>query len=678
MEKATVIFQPSGHRGRVPKGWTVMDAARRLGEQIETLCGGKGLCGKCRISVQDGSYSKYGIVSSPDHLSGWKDTEARFITPEERKEGFRLACLARIEGDILIYVPEESRAAKPVITKQTRVIPVEPDPAVRNYQLTVPKSNNQHPESDFEWLIAGLSRNPELKDRFQHIDLHSICDLEVLRQLPRRLRQKDREITASIWRNREVIRIQSGHTKGLYGIAVDIGTTTMVAALVDLDNGTVLETRTAMNPQIQFGEDVIARINYHQTHADGLSRMSEHAISTLNSLIEELISAALSTDSSEDAGAGLRLEREDIVDMTIVCNTVMHHILLQLDPDFLARAPFPPVLRHSLDLKANIMGIRICPSAYVHLLPIEAAFVGADNVAVLLAEAPHHGDQLQLIIDVGTNGELALGNRDRIYTVSCATGPAFEGAEISFGMRASAGAIERISIAPETHEVAYKVVGKEIWSSYAKPEEMDTRGICGSGIMDLLAELYRAGIILSSGAFNPSQKSSRFRINKETGQKEFIIARKPETAIGRDITVTQKDIRQIQLAKAAIYAGCKFLMTKWGTDTVDVIKIAGGFGLHIDPEKILIMGMIPDCDPKTIVAVGNAAGTGAVLALMNMEKRAEADQIALKVENVELSTQQEFKDEFIKALAIPHSEDPFPHIEPLVSSRVLSPTAPEK
>lgn len=673
MEQAAVIFKPSGHRGLVPKGVSVMQAARELGEEIETLCGGKGLCGKCKVLVAEGSYSKYGIVSRRSHLSEWQKTEDRFITPKEREEGYRLACCAMIQGDVLVYLPEESRAAKQVVSKRARVLPVAMDPAVRRYPLKLPQPSGDNPIADLDRLLETLALAPGLREIAINSDALNIFDIDVLKTLPGRLRAENWQVTVSVWMAREIIRVRPGFDGGLYGVAVDIGTTTIVASLVDLKTQTVVATQTAMNPQIRYGEDVISRINYHLQDPEGLERMGQDVIRILNDLVEALLLTTWPDDPKVTDGSWLRLEAEDIEDMTIVGNTVMHHLLLGLEPTYLARAPFPPVIHRSLNIKARTLGLKICPSAYVYMLPIEAAFVGADNVAVLLAETPHRSEQVQLIIDIGTNGELALGNRQRIVSASCATGPAFEGAEITFGMRAASGAIERIRIDPQTQEVAYKVVGNEVWSDYAQAGELKTCGICGSGILDLLAELYRSGIILKSGAFNPDQKSSRFRTNADTSQAEYVIAWAPETGIGRDITITQKDVRQIQLAKAAIYAGCKVLMEKLGAYSFDVVKIAGGFGIHIDPEKILIMGMIPDCDPQKIVPIGNAAGTGAIMALMNVEKRAEADWIADWVEHVELSTEGHFKQEFFKALQIPHMEDAFPHIEPLVDPKILRP-----
>jgi uncharacterized 2Fe-2S/4Fe-4S cluster protein (DUF4445 family) len=357
--------------------------------------------------------------------------------------------------------------------------------------------------------------------------------------------------------------------------------------------------------------------------------------------------------------------------MTIVANTAMHHIFLQLNPENVALAPFPPVLHRSLDIKARDLNIGIHESAYVHFLPNEAGFVGADNVGVLIAENVYKEDSLQLIVDIGTNGELVLGNKRKLISTSCATGPAFEGAQLTFGMRAAPGAIERIRIDPETHEVDYKVIGRERWKRYSRPEEMQTKGICGSGILDVLAELYRSGVILKSGRFNPKQKSKRFRRNRENNEPEFVIAWAAETSIGRDVVITHKDIRQIQLAKGALYAGCKLLMRRMGIEHVDKVKIAGAFGTHVDREKALIMGLIPDCPLESITVIGNAAGDGARAALLDIRKREEADWVARNVEYIELTLDRDFREEFMQALQIPHGRDEFPHLNGLVPEKIL-------
>lgn len=689
MEKATIIFQPSGHRGKISQDNSVLDAAQELGENIESLCGGKGVCGKCKILVAEGRYPKHGVISSGKHLTEWQDTEGRFLGPKDKKEGYRLACCAFIQDDILAYVPEESRASKQVVSKRPLPLSVAYDPIVRKYLLDVKPPADDDMRGDLERVLKALNVQHGLEDLGCDIDMLYSCDIDVLRSLPGRLREEDWQVTVSVWMDREIIRIVPGEMQDSYGVAVDIGTTTMVASLVQLNSMQILDTQYTMNPQVKYGEDVISRINYHLQNENGLQRMSKDIVAALNTMIASMLLSTWPEDKNrpetmdavgyrearqrraETKGQSLCLIPEDVEDITIVGNTIMHHILLELDPKHVALAPFAPVVQKSLNIKARNLRLDMCPSAYVHILPNEAGFVGADNVAVLTAEAPYKSDQIQLIIDIGTNGELVLGNKKRLISTSCATGPALEGAEITFGMRASPGAIERIAIDPDTHEVTYKVVANDAWSDYVKNGELKTRGICGSGIMDLLAELYRAGVIVKSGAFSKHQKSARFRTNPETNYQEFVIAWAAETAIGRDVTITQKDIRQIQLAKAAIYTGCKLLMREWGTDRVDVVKIAGGFGLHIDPVKTLVMGMIPDCDPEQIVSIGNAAGAGALATLLNREMRAESDWVARMVEYVDLASLRGFKEEFVEALHIPHKKDPFPHLEPILPPEIL-------
>ena len=689
METATIIFQPSGHRGKISKNKSVLEAARELGENIESLCGGKGSCGKCRVLIVEGSYPKYNIVSGRNHISGWKKAENRFIDSKNKKRGYRLACCAAIKGDVLAFVPEESRASKQIVSKRPHLVPVSYDPIVEKYELIMDPPSADNSQGDLERLIDALNIQYGLENLGCDIDILYSCDIDVLRNLPTRLREKNWHVTVSVWMDREIIRILPGRALDSFGIAVDIGTTTVVVSLVHLNSMQILDTQYIMNPQVKYGEDVISRINYHLQNKEGLGQMSSDIIKALNNMIEALLRSTWPDNTSWPETAGefyysevlkqrantegkfLCLIPEDIEDVTIVGNTIMHHIFLKLDPRHVALSPFPPVVQKSLNIKARNLKLNICPSAYVHILPNEAGFVGADNVAVLTAEAPYESDQIQLIIDIGTNGELVLGNKERLISTSCATGPAFEGAEITFGMRAAPGAIERIAIDSETHEVVYKVVGHDAWSNYVKPGELQVRGICGSGIMDLLAELYRSGIIAKSGAFQQNLKSPRFRINSDTQHQEFVIAWADETATGRDITITQKDVRQIQLAKAAIYTGCKLLMREWGTDRVDVVKIAGGFGIHIDPVKALIMGMIPDCDPGQIIPIGNAAGVGALVTLVNRKKRSESDWVARMVEYVDLASLQGFKDEFVEALHIPHKKDPFPHLEPIVPPEIL-------
>lgn len=677
--RSMVIFQPSGRRGYVKNGITLVEASRLLGADIEVLCGEKRVCGKCKVRIEEGFFEKFQVRSSRSHVSPWQKAEAKFISAEEREKGFRLGCEATVKGDLLVFIPEESRAGKQVVSKAARDIHIEHNPAVTLHTIKVKPPTIEAPTGDFERICQELERKEGLKDL--KIDLYA------LRQLPIALREGDWTVTVSIWMDQEIIRVRPGKVKDHYGLAIDVGTTTVAGYFCNLETMEVIDTVSLMNPQCKYGEDVMSRITFHMNTPDGLKRMSDDLIEGINWLIDEAVKATHppekkgktktgSKDKKKDAPKEqknyLCLTREDIEDITLGGNTAMHHILLQLDPENMGRSPFPPVIHRSLDIKARDLGFNINPSSYVFILPNEAGFVGADNVGVLITEEPYNSKESQIIIDIGTNGELVLGNKDKLFSSSCATGPALEGAQIQFGMRAAPGAIERIRIDPETHEVDYKVIGRDAWRKFSKPEEMRAKGICGSGILDVLAELYRTGVILKSGAFNKVQKSNRFRRNPDNNQAEFVLAWAEESSIGKDIVITQKDIRQIQLAKGALYAGCKLMMRRMGMDKVEHVKIAGAFGTHVDREKALIMGLFPDCDLEKIDMVGNAAGDGCRAALLNRKKREEANWVSRNVEYMELTLEEDFQRAFMEAMQIPHMRDQFPHLEGLVDPEILN------
>ena len=680
-DTATIIFQPSGQRGEVPKGITLIEASRKLGVDIEALCGEKKVCGKCIIRIEEGFYEKYNITSSMSHTSEWQEEEDKFINAENKAKGYRLGCVTKVEGDMLVFVPEESRAGKQVVSKAARDIPIEWNPAVRVYYAQVDPPTFEEPLGDFERVCNALER--------EHGLANLTADVFALRQLPHALREGDWSVTVSVWNNKEIIRFRPGQQEKAYGIAFDIGTTTCAGYFCDLTTMEVLDTVSMMNPQCKYGEDVMARITFHMMNEDGLQRMSEDLIEGINELIDKAIAGTYPpkkkkkkkkgqkdapdeyVEAPEEGKTYLRLTRDDIEDLTLGGNTAMHHILLQLDPEFVGLAPFPPVLHHSMDIKCRDIGINITPSAYVFVLSIEAGFVGADNVGVLLAEEPYKGEQNQLIIDIGTNGELVLGNRHKLISSSCATGPALEGAQLSFGMRAAPGAIERIEIDPETHEVNYKVIGRDAFRKFSKPEEMQAKGICGSGILDVLAELYRSGVITKTGVFAKEQKSNRTRKNPDTKMPEFVLAWKEESSIEKDIVITQKDVRQIQLAKGALYAGCKLMVRRMGLENPDCVKIAGAFGTHVDREKALIMGLFPDCPIDMIQGVGNAAGDGCRAALLDVKKRIESDWCSRNVEYIELTVENDFQQQFMEAMQLPHMTDEFPHLEGLVAPEIL-------
>ena len=678
--KAKVIFQPSGRRGEVPKDVTLIEASRLLGVDIESLCGEKKVCGKCKIRVEEGFFEKFGIESSGSHLSSWQEEEDKYINADEKKSGYRLGCVAKVEGDVLIFVPEESRAGKQVVSKKARDIEIEHNPAVKIYYVEVEPPTFEEPTGDFERICREMEKEYGLKDLK--------VDIFTLRQLPTALRDGDWKVTVSVWNDQEVIRVRPGKAEHAYGLAIDVGTTTVAGYFCDLTTMEVVDTVTLMNPQCKYGEDVMARITFHMTTEDGLQRMSDDIIEGLNWLIDEAIKNTYPPKKKKKKKKGeegpeewievpeegktyLRLSREDVEDITLGGNTAMHHILLQLNPEFVGLAPFPPVIHHSLDIKARDLGINVNAGSYVFVLPNEAGFVGADNVGVLIAEEPYKLDDIQLIIDIGTNGELVFGNKEKMISSSCATGPALEGAQLAYGMRAAPGAIERIKIDPETHEVDYKVIGRDAWRQYSEPKEMKCKGICGSGILDVLAELYRAGVVTKSGVFNKEQKSDRYRRNPENNQPEFVLAWAEETSIEKDVVITQRDVRQIQLAKGALHAGCKLMMRRMGMETMDKIKIAGAFGTHVDREKALIMGLFPDCEIEKILSVGNAAGDGCRAALLNKAKRDEANWVSRNVEYIELTVEEDFQTQFMECMQIPHMKDAFPHLEDILPDEIL-------
>ena len=628
MKKFHVIFLPSGRRGEVPEGKTVLEASRELGIGIESLCGGKKSCGKCKVKLVQGD------------LSPFIKEETKFIEESERAEGYRLGCAAQILGNVQIFIPEESRAQEQIVRKEAskRLIELRPAIAPRSVELSPPSLHD--PLGDFDRLQEVLSEK-------YHLPKIRI-DYPALLKLSHVLRQGQWKVTVATWMDKEILDVKPGRADDLYGIAIDVGTTTVAGYLCNLVTGELVATQSMMNPQVVYGEDVMSRIAYTVTHQDGLESVHQSIIDALNQLIMAV---------AQRSG----LSSEDILELTIVGNTAMHHLFLKIDPQYLAVSPFTPVIHRSMDIKARNLGLKVHPSANVHVLPVEAGFVGADNVGVLIAEEPYRQDAMVLIIDIGTNGELVMGNRKRLLSSSCATGPALEGAHIKFGMRAAPGAIERVTIHSDTLEVNFKTIGEETWQWEAK--KASAIGICGSGIIDVVAELFRNKIILQGGRFSEGIPSSRLRISEQG--PEFVVAWRDETPIGKDITITQQDIRNVQLAKAALYTGAKLMMKKLGIEKLEKVILAGAFGTYINTEAAMILGMFPDCDLKNVYAVGNAAGDGARIALLNQDKRVEADEIARKVEYVELTIEKDFQREFIDALSFPHAKDSFPHLKGL-------------
>ena len=623
-----VIFEPSGSEGRIEHGKTLLEAAHGLGEDIESVCGGKTVCGKCLVKVDGGLLAKHGMEPGVRSLSPPTETEIELLSRQGLGGEYRLACSARVLGDVVVFVPEASRRSKQVIRKSTieRAVPVKP--AVRKYYLELSAPTLDDPAADCQRLAAELARSAGLEE--------VTIDYGVLKDLSHILRSADWKVTVTVWMGQEIVKVEPGYADGSYGLAVDIGTTTVAGYLCDLHTGEVLATDGMLNPQVAYGEDVISRISYTMKEPDGLAILNRAIVDGIGELI-------VSTTGQLD------VTPDDISEMTVVGNTAMHHIFLNIDPVDLAQSPFAPTVSRPLDIKVRELGLAVQQSTNVHILPIEAGFVGADNVGVLIAEEPYNQDEMVLIIDIGTNGELVMGNRQKLFCASCATGPAFEGATIKFGMRAAQGAIERVRIDRQSLEAQFKVIGSDEWNAVSS--SVKAKGICGSGIVDAIAEMVKAGVIETSGRFSRKLDSPRLMTTDEG--PAFVIAWADETALGQDIAICIGDVRSVQLAKAAMYAGSRVLMDKLEITRLDKIVLAGAFGSYISKEHALAIGLFPDCAPEKVYSVGNAAGDGARLALINVDKRREAEEIARKVEYVELTVEPRFHEYFIEALNFP-------------------------
>jgi len=646
-QKYLVVFQPSGRQGYVPAGQTLLDAARELGVEIESICGGQQTCGKCKIVADVGNFSKYGITSKEENLSPAGGDERDYWIKRKRDPGsYRLSCAACVLGDLVINVPEESQARKQIVRKSATVREIVIDPAIRQYFVKVQPAELGNRQGDWERLQESLAKTHHLSGL--QIDYFALRDLQKV------LRQGNWEATVTVWNGQEVIRVQPGYAEGVYGFAVDIGSTTVAGHLLDLRTGQILATESMMNPQTTYGEDLMSRISYGMMNPDGVEKMHKAIIEALSRLLKRATRAA-------------KLQPEDVTELVLVGNTTMVDLLLGIDPVELGGAPFALATNDAVDVKARDLGIVAHPGANVHILPVEGGHVGADNMAVVIAESPQVAEDIVLIVDIGTNAEILVGNKDHLLSASSPTGPAFEGGEISHGMRAADGAIEKVRIDRETLTPRFRVIGEDRWSDEMPAHEIQAAGICGSGIIDLVAELFACGIIDAGGKFVRETPSPNFRVTRQVG--EYIVATAEQTSTGKEIVITQQDIRAIQFAKSALYTGAKLLMERRGVDKVDRVLLAGGFGAHIDKLRAMMIGLFPDCDLENVYPVGNSAGDGAVLCLLSRERRQRARQLARWIEYVETAIEPNFQARFVDALGLPHTTDAFPHLQGLIPER---------
>ncbi len=647
---ALVLFMPSGKRGRFPVGAPVLDAARQLGVYVESVCGGRATCGRCQITVQEGNFAKHQIVSSNDHISPIGPKEERYDRVRGLPEGRRLSCSAQILGDLVVDVPQDTVVNAQVVRKAATDRVIERNAAVQLCFVEVEEPDMHKPLGDLDRLKAVLEKDWGWKDLL--IAPHLIPQVQSI------LRKGEWGVTAAIHRDMDssrpfIVGLWPGLKNEAYGIACDIGSTTIAMHLVSLLSGRIVGSSGTSNPQIRFGEDLMSRVSYVMMNPDGREAMTKAVREAVNELIGKVC----------DEGG---VNRADILDSVFVANPIMHHLFLGIDPTELGQAPFALAVSGALQYWAHDIGIDVNRGARVYMLPCIAGHVGADAAGATLSEGPYRQDEMMLLVDVGTNAEIILGNSTRVVAASSPTGPAFEGAEISSGQRAAPGAIERVRIDPVTLEPRFRVIGVDKWSDEEGFEEaagaVGVTGICGSAIIEVVAEMYLSGIISEDGMIDGgmAEKSPRIIPN---GRTFSYMLRDGEPRI----TVTQNDVRAIQLAKAALYAGIKLLMEKQGVETVDTIRFAGAFGSFIDPKYAMVLGLIPDCDLEKVKAVGNAAGTGALMALLNRDHRREIEETVTRIEKIETALEPNFQQLFVNAMAMPNKVDPFPHLASVVT-----------
>ena len=665
-EKVKIVFTPSGKRGSFDGGTKVLDAARQLGVDIDSVCGGRAICGRCQINVLVGDFAKHNIHSDFDSVTDITEAEKKYAQRRGLDEDRRLSCQSILKSDAVIDVPASSQVHQQVVRKENESHDIDINPIIKPYYVNVAKQKEKSLKKQSNFSLHEIKT---FKISVEEPDMHKgtgdlsrlkvalceewgldnlTCSLEVLQSLQTVLREGEWKVTVAVRNNEEIIAVFPGFKDEMFGIAVDVGSTTIAAHLCDLSTGEVSGSAGLMNPQIRFGEDLMSRVSYIM--------MNEGGEKDLTRVVREAINEILTTIITEN-----NIDAEDILEMTLVGNPIMHHLVLGIDPTELGAAPFALATDLSADIRAKELNLNINSGAYVYVLPCVAGHVGADAAAVLLAEEPFNKDEISLIVDVGTNAEIILGNNQRLLAASSPTGPAFEGAQISSGQRAAPGAIERARIDPETLEPRFKVIGCDLWSD---DEDFEVNipvggitGICGSGIIEIVAEMFLNKIINQDGKISKELSNTSSRIIEDGRTYSYVLHDGEQV-----IKITQNDIRAIQLAKAALYAGVKLLMHKLSIEKVDRIRLAGAFGSHIDVKYAMALGLIPDCLVDEVSSAGNAAGTGARVTLLDKDSRNKLEGEVRKIEKIETAVEPSFQEEFVSAMAIPHKSDDFSNL----------------
>ncbi|MGI9644673.1 MAG: ASKHA domain-containing protein [Ilumatobacteraceae bacterium] len=638
-----VVFTPSGLVARVPAGTSLLDAARGVGADLDSTCGGRGICGRCQIVPSVGSFPKWQIESDAESIGAWTSVEEDYDGRRALADGRRLGCAALVCDDTVVEIPAASQVHRQVVRKAVDLGQIEVDPLVRLHYVELPEAGLDTDAGGLhEQIVDALDRDFDVTP--------TAIAANVLPLLAGAAKDGDGAVTVAVRREVEIVAVYAGYVDRAFGVAVDVGSTTIAGHLVDLASGEVVATSGMMNPQIRFGDDLMSRVSYVMMNPGGEVELTRAVREALDSLLGEL---------TEAAGEGI--DRDHVLDMTIVGNPIMHHVVLGIDPTPLGQAPFTLATAGAVTTTAGDLDVH-ARFAEVYLLPCIAGHVGADTAAAILSEGPHRDDGLQLLVDVGTNAEIVLGDGDRVLAASSPTGPAFEGAQISAGQRATVGAIERVRIDRDTLEPRFKVIGAEVWSDdpgfAAATADIEVAGICGSGIIEVIGELYLSGVIDVDGTIRADAAERTDRVVADGRTYSYRLHGTGEEAI----FVTQDDVRAIQLAKAALRAGIDLLREHEGGGEIDSVRLAGAFGAHIDPLYAKVLGLVPDVPVDRVRAVGNAAGAGAVRALLSAAQRAEIEATVRTVEKIETAIEPRFQELFVDAMGFPHTSVPTPRL----------------
>ena len=633
-----IIFMPSGKRGHFKKGTTILDASRSLGVDLDSVCGGRAICGRCQIKPTEGEFAKHGIRSSLSNLNLLTESEVKYSKRKGLKESRRLGCQTIVSGDVVIDIPEESQLHKQVVRKDFEATSVTINPISRLHLIDTFESSIDSNKA-LEQLIV-----KKLKDDWG-IDINQI----LLKDFDYQSFCEEKNLTIAVREKEKIVDFWPGLVEEIYGVSIDIGSTTIAVNLSNIQTGEILASEGSMNPQIRFGEDLMSRVSYCMLNPGSEEQLTQAVRESINELIIR------ACDKNQ-------IDPMHVLEATVVGNPVMHHLFLGYDPVPLGVAPFTLHTAKAVTELSKNLDLGINDNASIYVLPCLAGHVGADAAAVILTEKPYQQESYSLIVDVGTNAEIVVGNKDKVFAASSPTGPAFEGAQINSGQRAAPGAIERVRIDPKTLIAKVKVIGSDLWSNdegfREETKNIGVTGICGSGIIEAIAEMFLSGIVSAEGLIQQKNKDPNDRVFKDGRTFSYLLFDGVQK-----IVITQNDIRAIQLAKAALYAGAKLLMDKAGISQVDKIRFAGAFGSHIDVKYAMALGLIPNCNINEVTSAGNAASTGARIALLDSESRKEIESAVTQIEKIETATEPLFQDYFVKAMSIPHKSDDFSELK---------------